>query len=243
MLLCLILASFSLTSPSEQELEAPEVPPIEKEQEEGNPAELDLEALLELESLESALDDVEDEEAPPLIVEDSWLSGEPFVQIRGGLWNHPSFETMTTLGGRTIKSETIPNVGLDVVYKGKGWFFYPSFDYGQGDGLTLMTYGIHAGVSGRIPRALSPIPISVRFSVGMISGLLDVSESEFGSFENGVGYQVRLAFVTRLSKENGISLWADLRDIEFDYEGTVLQGDTEAIGASFAFGGSFEVNF
>jgi len=163
---------------------------------------------------------------------------EIFATARVGAWRHGAFDAQTTLGRREIESGFLALGGLDLgarYHQLTGWL---SLDYGDGDDLSVAALGAHIGWRERLSESLWGM-----LSTGLLAARLDVDASGFGDFDPALGLQLRGELSTLLGSATRVSLWADYRQLGFDYDEPTLSGDDEAFGPTFAFGGSLSIRF
>ncbi|HYE98016.1 MAG TPA: hypothetical protein VEJ18_03850, partial [Planctomycetota bacterium] len=161
--------------------------------------------------------------------------------VRGGAWFVPEFEAQTAGGRRRLKSTSMGDVGLDLDARWAAWLLRVSFDAAQGDDLSVRLGGLHVGRVESLEGL--GLPVTVAGSVGVIAGALDVDVAGFGDFDRAVGFQARGELTWPTTGRWGVSLWADYRRLDIEYEEPVLSGDDEAWGSTVALGGALIVRF
>src|SRR5258706_2949842 len=70
------------------------------------------------------------------------------------------------------------------------------------------------------------VPDEVLVYAGVLVGRIDVNQTDFGSFDRGVGFGGGLALGWTLSPHAAVQFYAEYRSLPFDYQRDVLVGDT-----------------
>lgn len=170
--------------------------------------------------------------------------GRLLLWARGGAWFIKDFEADTSNGIRKVSGASLPDLGLDFGYAFGHWAVHLSADWARSGDVSLAIGGLHVGATTLLPlEEILSFPVAAHFSMGVIAGHLEIDSGGFGDFEDAVGFQARLLFVTRILEGTGVSLWMDYRHIAFDYEEAVFSGDENAVESSFALGGSVVFRF
>src|SRR6185436_11012580 len=112
-------------------------------------------------------------------------------------------------------------------------------DYGVANDLTIAAGGVLFGKCWQ----LGDSSHFVQLSAGPIFGRLDVNPDGFGDFKSAVGGEVRLSSTVAVHDHLELQLWADYRQLKFDFDETVISGDKDAGGAMFAVGAGFLMRF
>jgi hypothetical protein len=159
--------------------------------------------------------------------------------IRGGGWWMGEFEAVTPAGARRIKSTLFFDAGLDLRAEYGGWTLAATGDYGVAKDLTMTAAGVLIGKCWQ----LGDSPHYIQLSAGPFFGRLDVSTTGFGDFDSAVGGEVRLSSTVAVHDHIELQLWADYRHLKFDFDETVLSGDKDAGGGTFAVGAGFLMRF
>jgi len=182
-----------------------------------------------------------------LSTESLWGEGL-FGGIRAGAWFVGEFDAVVPTGVREIGREGLVEIGADLGYAYRSLSLYVTADYAASSDVEVLLGGISVGWTAEIPRYDILLleyfeGLSAHLGAGAIAGTFEVSESGFGDFEDGVGFQGRIAFGVPLGESTRLDFWVDYRDIQFDYEGGVIKGDEHAVGSSFAVGGGLVLRF
>lgn len=159
--------------------------------------------------------------------------------LRVGGWFMGSFEASTPLGGRKIESSLFFDAGIDLRAEYGGWSLALAADYGVSSDVTAIVGGILFGKCWR----LGDTPHFIQVAAGPLFGKLDVDVSAFGDFKSAVGGVVRISTTVEVHESIEVMLWADYRQLTFDYDEPVVSGDKDAGGATFAFGAGFLLRF
>jgi hypothetical protein len=159
--------------------------------------------------------------------------------IRAGGWWMGSFETVSPAGARRIKSTLFFDAALDLRVEYGGWTLSATADYGVAEDITVAAGGILFGKCWQIGES----PHFIQLSAGPIVGKLDVSTDGFGDFKSAVGGEVRLSSTVAVHDHLELQLWVDYRHLKFDFDETVISGDKEAGGGTFAVGAGFLLRF
>ncbi len=164
-------------------------------------------------------------------------SGWLLLSARAGAWLHPEFEARTALGSREIKRGHLAMAGLELGWRSGPWSAALSFDTAAADDVTAWLGGARLGASVFLPvDDYLAVPLEAGISAGVLGGRLEVDQSGFGDFDPAWGFLTRGDLSAWLSDELSVSLWAEYRHIEFEYDREVLSGNRYAIGPSVALG-------
>lgn len=168
---------------------------------------------------------------------DYHFSFQPTLRIGG--WWMGTFEATTPLGGRKIESSLYFDAGFDLRAEYGGWSLALTADYAAASDVTATMGGVLFGKCWQ----LGDSPHFIQLAAGPIFGKINVSTTGFGDFKSGVGGEVRLSTTVEVHEKIELMLWLDYRHIRFDYDETVVSGDKDAGGASFAVGAGFLMRF
>ena len=182
---------------------------------------------------------------PAPTVHQEWFEGGALhLAMRVGAWFTPEFEALTPLGGRRIREQSIGDAGVDLGMHLGHVSLRASIDVGFGDDVTALVGGLHLGIADKLPlEDVLPCPLVAEGSIGLLAGKLDVDASGFGDFDPAIGFQARLELAVPISPCSRVSLWLDYRRLDFEFDETVLSGDDEAFGSTFALGAGFTLRF
>lgn len=182
---------------------------------------------------------------PTPTVHQEWFEGGALhLAMRVGVWFTPEFESLTPRGGRRIREQSMGDAGVDLgMYLGH-LSLRASFDAGFGDDVTALVGGVHLGVADKLPlEDVLPCTLLAEGSIGLLAGNLNVDASGFGDFDPAIGFQARLELAVPVSPRSRVSLWLDYRRLDFEFDETVLVGDDEAFGSTFALGVALTLRF
>jgi len=166
-----------------------------------------------------------------------------FVQGYGGFWFTGTFSAVTPQGGRKIQKEALAEAGLEFGVRYDWLYLSLSACHDGSSDVRAYLGGVHVGTVWEPEEGEWIVPDQLRVSVGLIGGDYQVRETGFGNFEFALGFQARTTTLWDLSEWLNVGLWMDFRYISFDYDGTVLSGDGETVGASVAVGLSVGFRF
>jgi len=177
---------------------------------------------------------------PPIEPDQSPL----FASVRTGAWWLGEFDAVTTNGTRRVTREVMGGAGLDVgvVYEPVRLFL--SGDYAALKDANVILGGVHVGADLPLldEEEYSP-SLDLRGSVGLVFGQYEVEMEGFGDFEAAVGFVSRVALGAQFPKGLEISVWGELRVIEFEYEDDVVSGDESIGGSTLAAGVALGIRF
>jgi glycerophosphoryl diester phosphodiesterase len=179
--------------------------------------------------------------SPPPPTPDDEESRAILVQARAGLWKIPSFQATLPGGSREIQRGTLFDAGADITLFIDPIFVTTSIDYGVSGSMSILSGSAQVGFEADIGELL--LPLSFRGSGGVLFGRMEVDEPTFGDFKTGVGFVLRAELTARVTETLSASLWFDYRNIKFDFEPTVVAGDTSAGGSTIAVGLSLGIRF
>jgi len=127
------------------------------------------------------------------------------------------YEHLVVLG--TYESSIASKMSIQLGGAYLGWREHPKQRYGKG------------------------VPDEVMIYAGVLLGRLNVDETDFGSFDKGVGFAGGLEFGWSLSPRFVVELFAEFRSIKFDYQRDVIKGDDKIGGSSGWFGIGMDYRF
>jgi hypothetical protein len=163
------------------------------------------------------------------------------AELRAGLWVIPDFHATVATGSREFTRGSLFDLGVDVSFAYSPWFLTLSGDYAFSAELAVVGGSLQAGIEVELGELF--VPLTLRPSAGVLFATLDVDEPRFGEFKAGVGFLLRVELAGRVAKSLTASIWADFRNVEFDFKPTVVGGDNSAGGATFAVGLSLAYRF
>jgi hypothetical protein len=177
-----------------------------------------------------------------------WSAVEGVVAARMGVWSGHGFEfaaartdglesktsqstffTASLLGGiqihehvvllGTYEGDVASKVTVQVGGGYLGWREHPKQRYGKG------------------------VPDEVMIYAGAIVGRYQVHKTDFGSFDNGVGFAGGVAMGWMISSQLSVQLYGEYRLIEFDYKRPVASGDDSVGGSSILIAAGIDLRF
>ncbi|HVE41437.1 MAG TPA: outer membrane beta-barrel protein [Planctomycetota bacterium] len=93
------------------------------------------------------------------------------------------------------------------------------------------------------PRYGKGVPDEVLIYGGVLFGHLTVDQTDFGSFDRGVGFGGGLEFGWELTPHLVVELFAEYRYLKFDYKPDILSGDDHIGGSTGWFGIGLDYRF
>jgi hypothetical protein len=181
------------------------------------------------------------EEDPPVL-------DEAFVRLRAGVWASRGFDFEAIRpGGLRVRSgdEVLASGGLDAGFSFLGsYVLFGTVEASGTDDVRAELAGLSLGYR-EFARPFDPpgVPDEVLVYAGGIWGRFDVDARGFGDFDDGFGFRAGLALTWRPVRSLALSLVAEYRLLEFDYEEPVVQGDREAGGSSGWVGLGLDLRF
>jgi hypothetical protein len=141
--------------------------------------------------------------------------------------------------------EVLPAVGLDLGFVfAEKFLLLLSADYAATDHVSAPAAGAAIGyLERRRPDAARGVPDEVAIYAGGFWSSFEVDASGFGDFDDAVGFRAGLALTWRPSSRVAIGAVGEYRLVEYDYEGDVLVGDTEAGGSTGWVGATLDLRF
>jgi hypothetical protein len=191
----------------------------------------------------------DDEKLPrTLQADDDWQAVEGIFGVRAGVWTGRGFDFQSTrtdstqatskqqalfsasiLGGvefyshfailGTYETDLASKVTVQIGGAYLGWREHPKERYGKG------------------------VPDEVMLYAGALVGRFDVKQTDFGSFDRGIGFAGGLAFGWMLTPHLTAQFYAEYRYLKFDYKRDVLTGDTFIGGNSGWLGLGLDYRF
>ncbi len=159
-----------------------------------------------------------------------------FTGVRAGVWYTGEFDSLTTSGRRQVTNEALATGGVDLGYRIGNLSFYGTADFAGSKDLHILLAGVHVGTTKLLPEYSIPSPTWIHAAIGGIAGDYDVYDNDFGKFDTAFGFQARLLLGWDIARSSQFTLWVDYREIQFDYNEAVIEGDKHAVGTSAAFG-------
>ena len=142
-------------------------------------------------------------------------------------------------GAEDVDPTLFFNTDLDLRAEYGGWTLAATADYGVAEDVTVAAGGVLFGKCWQ----MGDSPHYIQLSAGPIVGKLDVSMDGFGDFKSAVGGEVRLSSTVAVHDHIELQLWVDYRHLKFDFDETVISGDKDAGGGTFAVGVGFLMRF
>jgi hypothetical protein len=200
-------------------------------------------------ALAAAVFPPEDGELPrSLQTDDDWTAVDGIADARLGVWGGRKFKFQATrtdstlasskqealfsaslLGGvqfyehvvalGTYEMDLASKISAQVGGAYMGWREHPKQRYGKGVPDEIMIYG------------------------GVLVGRLRIHESDFGTFDRGIGFGGGLALGWSLSQHVAVQLFGEYRYLKFDYERDVLTGNKSMGGSTGWFGLGLDYRF
>jgi hypothetical protein len=187
-----------------------------------------------------------------LPVEIKWNDGmagtEGFLRIRAGAWACRGFAFEAIRPDSTqvkIDDEVLPAAGIDLgITIAEKFLIFVSGDYAATDHITLPAVGANVGYRElRRPDSAKGVPDEVCVYAGAFWSSFEVDTSDFGDFDEAVGFRAGIALTWRPSRRTALSAIGEYRLVEFDYEPDVLEGDRKVGGSSAWVGAAFDLRF
>jgi hypothetical protein len=127
------------------------------------------------------------------------------------------YEHLSILG--TVEGDLASKISATVGGVYLGWRESPKPHYGKG------------------------VPDEVKLYAGVLFGHLTVDQTDFGSFDRGIGFGGGLAFGWELAPRLILDLFAEYRYLKFDYKPDILSGDDHIGGSTGWFGIGLDYRF
>jgi hypothetical protein len=171
-----------------------------------------------------------------------------FGRLTGGVWASHKFRFVATeASGNTVLSGTegLVSVGLDGgVRFAEHWVVFGSVEGDFKKDIRSELGGVSLGYrDSPTPEAPPGIPDEVMIYLGAIGGRFEITTPGFGSFKDNVGGRLGVDLYWRLGRHGGFSLTAEYRRIYFNYEPSVIQGDTRIGGGTYWVGATVELRY
>jgi hypothetical protein len=110
--------------------------------------------------------------------------------------------------------------------------------------MTISVGGAYLGYRDHPKKSYGKgVPDEVMIYAGVLFGHLDVDQTDFGSFDRGIGFGGGLEFGWSLSSKIVLEIFAEFRSIKFDYRRDVVSGDDKIGGSSGWFGVGIDFRF
>ena len=171
-----------------------------------------------------------------------------FLRLRMGAWAGRGFEfEADRAGGVRVTSDgsTMASAGIDVgteLYRGV--ILFGTVEESAARNQRARAAGAYLGYRERPAESIGRgVPDEVTLYAGGLWGSFEVDESGFGDFDDAFGFGGGIELAWRLGRSSAISLLAEYRFLEFDYEPDVTGGDTKAGGSTGWLGIGIDLRF
>lgn len=190
----------------------------------------------------------EDYRLPYSLQDDEVRAVEGVVAARLGVWtgrdfkfqairtdstqattNHQALFSASVLGGVTVYEHLVVLGTFETSFASKttaqvggvylGWRERPKERYGKG------------------------VPDEVMVYAGALIGRYEVDETDFGSFDRGIGFGGGLTLGWTISRHMAFQFYGEYRFLKFDYERDVLSGDDQIGGNAVWIGAGIDLRF
>lgn len=185
---------------------------------------------------------------PVSLQEEVGMGSEAFLRFRGGVWACRGFAFEATRTNATkveVDDEVLPSAGLDLgLVLGEKFLVFLSGDYAGTDHISLPALGAAVGYREvRRPDSARGVPDEVSVYAGGFWSRFEVDTTDFGDFDDAVGFRAGIALTWKLSRTSTLGAVGEYRLVEFDYEPEVLEGDRHAGGSSAWIGAALDLRF
>jgi hypothetical protein len=191
----------------------------------------------------------DDDQLPrSLQLEDDVVVMQGLVSARLGVWT-----------GRSFSFEAVRPDGTKATSKQQALFsasilggvqFYEhlailgTFEADIASKITATVGGVYLGWrENPKPRYGKGVPDEVMIYAGVLLGHLEVDQTNFGSFDRGVGFGGGVEFGWVLSPHLALEIFAEYRYLKFDYKPAILSGDDHIGGSTGWFGVGIDYRF
>jgi hypothetical protein len=180
--------------------------------------------------------------------------GEPaledgfFGRLYGGVWGSRRFRfAATEASGNSVFSgrEGLESVGFDGGTRfAEHLVLFATVEGDYRSDIRSELAGVSLGYRDSPLSGAPPgVPDEVMIYAGPIGGRFDVTTPGFGKFKDSVGGRLGLDLFWLLGRHGGVSLCAEYRRIAFEYEPSVIQGDSRIGGGTYWLGAKAEIRF
>lgn len=180
--------------------------------------------------------------------EDDWSSVDGILAARLGVWTGRDFKfeavrtdsTQATSQQQALFSASV----LGGVQFYDHFVILGTFEADLASKITSQFGGAYLGWREH-PRQKygKGVPDEAMVYAGVLVGRFEVHETDFGSFDRGIGFGGGLSLGWTLSPSLSVQVYGEYRFLRFDYQRDVLSGDDSIGGNTGWFGAGIDLRF